>query len=347
MSDRRKIDSNLVAKRFGYLDACRGFAAFSILLFHTYGFPIFSTLYSFVDFFFVLSGFVLAPSYNAIRSVTDARKFLLNRIIRLFPMVFTTIFFVIMIQIMVNIKHLVRQENHTPTINLSIPTILSSLLLLQIFSHSATLLNFPLWSLSAEWLSNLAGISKLKLKGATPAILAVSGILLIIASLITQNSWEVQLGRALLGFYYGIILRIKAFNPSKKSLGKLLTAFILIFTLHLSLYFISPLINYLSPLIYGYAILQLSYWGSPLDSRLSKMADLLGKYSYGFYAWSFPLLSLSSIFVKKGFMVIPIKLDHHEHISFLVCICLTILSTYLTISYIEKAFRALASKHLH
>ena len=51
------------------LDEARGFAAFCILLFHIIGsrIPAFGNLYIAVDFFFVLSGFVLAPAVAQVR----------------------------------------------------------------------------------------------------------------------------------------------------------------------------------------------------------------------------------------------------------------------------------------
>ena len=86
-------------KRFGYLDLARGVAALGILLFHTYSSkPVFSTLYTFVDFFFVLSGFVLANSISSANSLKDLKRFLIKRVIRLFPMAGTTIVFTLLIQ---------------------------------------------------------------------------------------------------------------------------------------------------------------------------------------------------------------------------------------------------------
>ena len=82
-SDRQHIRS---------LDALRGVAAFIVLGFHLEMFNRFSTIlprgYLAVDLFFILSGFVIARSYEAkIRALGGRMRFLEIRIIRIFPMV--------------------------------------------------------------------------------------------------------------------------------------------------------------------------------------------------------------------------------------------------------------------
>ena len=145
-------------KRFGYLDLARGVAALSILLFHTYQpQPVFSTLYTFVDFFFVLSGFVLANSISSANSLKDLKRFLIKRVIRLFPMAGTTIVFTLLIQFIVDLKRSVLDQPVAPRIETDILTLILAITLLQIFSNSAIMLNAPLWSLSAEWIITLAG----------------------------------------------------------------------------------------------------------------------------------------------------------------------------------------------
>ena len=145
-------------KRFGYLDLARGVAALGILLFHTYSSkPVFSTLYTFVDFFFVLSGFVLANSISSANSLKDLKRFLIKRVIRLFPMAGTTIVFTLLIQFIVDLKRFVLDQPVAPRIETDILTLILAITLLQIFSNSAIMLNAPLWSLSAEWIITLAG----------------------------------------------------------------------------------------------------------------------------------------------------------------------------------------------
>jgi peptidoglycan/LPS O-acetylase OafA/YrhL len=77
--------------RFHVLDGMRGIAAIIVMLFHFYNrfsYPFLKNAYIAVDFFFILSGFVVYHAYGC-KLTTEAgiRKYLANRIGRLFPMV--------------------------------------------------------------------------------------------------------------------------------------------------------------------------------------------------------------------------------------------------------------------
>ena len=85
-------------KRFLLLDLLRGLAALVVVLSHMDGVTsqIFSSGYLAVDFFFVLSGFVLAQAYGEQR--LDMASFLKIRLIRLYPLyIVGTIFGVLVI----------------------------------------------------------------------------------------------------------------------------------------------------------------------------------------------------------------------------------------------------------
>jgi len=54
---------------------------------HAYGSAVLNNLYLFVDFFFVLSGFVIAHSYRErLKSKTDVERFLVRRFGRVWPL---------------------------------------------------------------------------------------------------------------------------------------------------------------------------------------------------------------------------------------------------------------------
>ena len=83
--------------RFSVLDGWRGIAACGVAAFHfgvinhLYEFPLFRNASPYVDFFFVLSGFVIAHTYSSrISSVEDTVSFMVRRFGRLWPLhVFT------------------------------------------------------------------------------------------------------------------------------------------------------------------------------------------------------------------------------------------------------------------
>src|ERR1700722_15033256 len=79
-------------ERFLALDFLRGSAALCVVLLHWcdgVGLPWFGYGYLAVDFFFLLSGFVIAHSYEArLRTALPLQLFLWIRFVRLYPMIF-------------------------------------------------------------------------------------------------------------------------------------------------------------------------------------------------------------------------------------------------------------------
>src|SRR5580698_9043340 len=75
---------------FSALDGLRGVAAISIVVFHysqNLGWELLPNAYLAVDFFFMLSGFVLAHAYEArLRSGQAVAEFMQRRLIRLYPL---------------------------------------------------------------------------------------------------------------------------------------------------------------------------------------------------------------------------------------------------------------------
>jgi peptidoglycan/LPS O-acetylase OafA/YrhL len=85
----KRTDANLATERFAVLDGIRGLAAILVILDH-FPSPMNTVVMSralAVDFFFVLSGFVLAHAYSQrLDSGMSAFDFMRRRIIRLYPM---------------------------------------------------------------------------------------------------------------------------------------------------------------------------------------------------------------------------------------------------------------------
>jgi peptidoglycan/LPS O-acetylase OafA/YrhL len=84
-------------EHFLTLDFLRGVAAFCVLQYHWFNgqqLPLFGLGYLAVDFFFVLSGFVIAYSYeDRLKADLSFGRFTLTRLIRLHPMIIAAIVF--------------------------------------------------------------------------------------------------------------------------------------------------------------------------------------------------------------------------------------------------------------
>jgi len=144
-----------VRRRYTFLDELRGVAALSVAVLHAaqiFPFPLFSSADLAVDFFFCLSGFVLANAYDEkLRSgqMTGGGLFL-KRVIRLYPM--------IVIGVVLGIIASRVSSSPYSLANHDIPLLtLGGLLLLPaglIRNLEAFALNNPLWSLSFELAAN-------------------------------------------------------------------------------------------------------------------------------------------------------------------------------------------------
>ncbi len=85
----RKIGA---ARRFHALDGWRGVCALLVALFHIpikvsfFSLGFFKDSYLFVDFFFVLSGFVIAHAYSSVSGSANWLSFMIKRFGRLWPL---------------------------------------------------------------------------------------------------------------------------------------------------------------------------------------------------------------------------------------------------------------------
>jgi peptidoglycan/LPS O-acetylase OafA/YrhL len=149
-SERYKI-------RFQYLDLLRLVAALGVILFHVAAtfWTWAANFYLMVDLFFVLSGFVLAPIFPRTRRWQGFYRFAVKRLLRLLPMAWLSLFFVALYSCAIFLKSNCSDDPSLQLMPINGESLLMALLLLQIFSTAATLLNYPLWSLSAEWFANV------------------------------------------------------------------------------------------------------------------------------------------------------------------------------------------------
>ncbi len=337
MSPVFKIQNN----RFVLLDFARGLAAISILVFHTYQYKTYSSLYSSVDFFFVLSGFVLLPSIDRIKSRKDVFTFVRNRAVRLLPMSITTIIFVITIQMIVDLKHFIYQDYDKEGVALDPKTLIMGFLLLQIFSTKAQLLNWPLWSLSVEWISNLAIAFLPRVRNLRYLLSLLLGMALQLHSILGGIAWEMQLGRGLFAFTIGAVARKYFYERWQNSLFRTYLLVIVFFSFHAALIFWNSNLIAIAPFIFATLILNISKRHSLQLGIFLKISSFFGRYSYGLYAWHFPLLMLNSVFIKRFLEYIPPIYGWTIHIVFLATVAMSLFMTYLVIRFIEPRARHL------
>jgi peptidoglycan/LPS O-acetylase OafA/YrhL len=92
-------------KRIPELDALRGVAAISVVIFHTFiyepGFGLVKYGVTGVDLFFMISGFVI---FMSISQIANAREFIVNRFSRLFPVYWSCVTFTFLLFLIQSLK---------------------------------------------------------------------------------------------------------------------------------------------------------------------------------------------------------------------------------------------------
>lgn len=148
-------------KRFEALDAFRGICALSVAIFHMHfigsitELEFFRGSSIFVEFFFVLSGFVLAHGY----AYKDSLKFftlMKSRFFRLYPLhlfMFCVMLILEVVRLFANKYNLYSSISSPFTENTAIVEIIPNLLLLQSWTPYTEPLsfNYPSWSISVEF----------------------------------------------------------------------------------------------------------------------------------------------------------------------------------------------------
>lgn len=146
------------SQRYEALDALRGVCACMVALMHfeTIGAisrtPVVMHSYLFVDFFFVLSGFVISAGYR--EKLADGfpiGKFMALRLGRVYPLHFVVLMAFLAFEIVFAMGLLGAADRKPFTDIYSVGTLISSLLLVQIFTGpDAAPWNGPSWSIAAE-----------------------------------------------------------------------------------------------------------------------------------------------------------------------------------------------------
>src|SRR5580698_5405796 len=177
-------------EHFEVLDGLRGSAAFLIVVFHVFNYsfgfnrpwaPV-KHAYLAVDFFFVLSGFVVAYAYDDRWTRMSILQFFRIRLIRLHPLVLIGATLGLLGYIF---DPFGKAINHTPAPMLLLAYVASLLLLpsppVGGRANESQALNGPAWSLMQEYLGNIAyALILRRLRARTLGIIfGVSGLLLI------------------------------------------------------------------------------------------------------------------------------------------------------------------------
>ena len=308
------------ANRFEALDGWRGVCACLVVLFHFHGYspistsPLVRNSYLFVDFFFVLSGFVIAWNYsNRLGSWPEMRRFLVLRLGRLYPL---HVFMLLLFLAYETAKMVMGANQATPPATFTGEThpgaVLSNLFLVQsLHVHDSLTWNGPSWSISTEaWTYVLFALVCVGL-GLRGWMLAVAAVvpplwLLHVSGTGMDITYDWGLVRCVFGFALGVgcawfqrahprgLLRVGRHEATVLELFMVAAVVLFVSAVGKSAW------SLLAPFVFTVAVLVFASEQGWV-SRLFRTAPMrwLGKLSYSIYLTHFFFVMLVPVVVKK------------------------------------------------
>lgn len=300
--------------RFEALDSWRGIAAIVVVLFHA---QVASHVYDaglvragemLVDFFFVLSGFVIAYAYaGRITRGADMGRFMMLRFGRVLPLHLVMLaLFIVMEGVKAMVPGLGAPDDAAFTGTNALGAILTNLFLVQVGTHDQLTWNTPAWSIAAEIVAYAAFGFAALLVGRALGLAALAGAIVSLAVLWAlaphgmESTHDYGDFRAIYGLSVGVLVHRLAISriarrrmTSAASEGTaaridwLWTA-IEIVTVAVALAFVvygykTPA-AYASPFVFGVVVMVFAVEGGALSALLrTRPMALIGTLSFSIY----------------------------------------------------------------
>jgi peptidoglycan/LPS O-acetylase OafA/YrhL len=301
--------------RFAFLDALRGVAAFAVMLHHVGGeFNVLSLVphgYLAVDFFFALSGFVLAYAYE--QRLNDGMPFsgfTKIRALRLYPMALLGHLLAVFVYLLTHLHHI---ESHFVLVALIGILMIASPINLGVQYPNMFPINPPFWTLFCEFYVNLfyARFAVLRTKCGLISCIAAFAVMLVALAL-HKNSVNVAGLPSSLAYYFvrtgfSFFAGVSLFRLWKSRSFYHVSGFIIAAALALSFaipdlrpygHSISAIVDLL--MIFGLIpFVVLAGASISVPEKFKSLAGLSGRLSYPFYAIHFPMIFLTKALAAK------------------------------------------------
>jgi peptidoglycan/LPS O-acetylase OafA/YrhL len=304
-------------ERFEALDSWRGICALAVAIFH-YSFvmkteiiqnAILSNSYLFVDFFFVLSGFVVCHAYRGrLDSPRKVGGFILRRFGRLWPLHAALLFVLMLIVTVINLygRHPDSLTITDATGNYSLLALALNAALLTAMGLYGNAWNSPAWSIGAELYTYLLFAAVVvfagkRLLGASLALtLGASLVLLAFAPALMNSTADFGFVRCIGGFFAGVVTYHvhEATRERKLPLPSVAeVAVVALAGLFMLVAGDGPdevhALSLLAPVVFGAAILVFARERGALSKVLQvRPLRALGRWSYSIYMVHMPILLL-------------------------------------------------------
>ncbi len=342
--------------RLTQLDGLRGLFALMVALFHFPSDGDFSNISLlsnfmirqgdlFVDFFFVLSGFVISLNYShRINNKSDFSQYLKARFLRLYPLLFYTVLVYLGFELVFNLflPHLL--ANPEPVNALLLQTLNSLLFLNSTPIIDMPGMNFPSWSISSEMISYIIfGLAILYFnhskKYAIGFILIVSAAFLIyLNSYMETMKWGFVRGLVcFMAGFYTFKLYIKNKDITLNKYLEYLVAILLVLIFYIRYYYVTNVELYslfVIPLFFGISIFVFALSSGAIVRLMgNKVFQFLGKISYSLYL-NHAIMMV--IFTKLifGFLKVPVT-ELAVSLTIIAYLFFIIVYSYFTYTFIE------------
>lgn len=268
------------AKRLLWADLARGLAAYGVIAYHM-DVPGSAQYFVLVDFFFVLSGFVLSRSVDRIQTAADWRHFMLKRLYRFMPLVWMALFVRVALAFG---GTLIGKPCDTAECQF-LPVITAALMLQFIVPVALTVMG-PLWSLSIELIVNAAYAIPVRNRKPLIALGVPAGLVLLLVTYLLPQ-WNIPafsdrgFARGVLAFGLGLAINfLPRVNRSWMITLPALVASVFVVSFGLGY---QPLIAafVFAVLVWGLSNIKVE-WTNPIYTRV---AVILGNASFGIYVW--------------------------------------------------------------
>jgi peptidoglycan/LPS O-acetylase OafA/YrhL len=361
-------------RRYEVLDSWRGVAACFVVLFHfhayshIYDVPLIRNSFLFVDFFFVLSGFVIAANYqDKLLQGFGIVRFMALRFGRLYPLhIFVLLVYIAARSIQSYFPELasLAQQPAFTTPKESLDTIIANVLLLHSFHlYDFLTWNGPSWSIATEFYTYLLfALTLIALRHRTTfacalLLVALPIVLALISPKNIDTTYDFGLIRCIYGFVAGVVCfqifrRLKNWRPSST------TEFAAVLLMGL---FVSvagtTVLSLAAPYVFGVAVLIFAYESGAISRILLVRPFLfIGALSYSIYMTHNFLMGrlydLGKIVRKvtgnETFTRLVADGNEraflgterwHGDLYYVVLLVVVVLASYLTFRYIESPAR--------
>ena len=366
---------DLVRKQFfSSLESLRGIAALCVVFLHFGGrcptcyFKIFARSYLMVDFFFILSGFIMGFNYcDKIKNKDAFFEFIFLRFARVYPLHF----FMLMIFVIAELANVFFMSKYGISLNRdcflngNVNAFLLHAFMLQVFGdfENVWAFNNPSWSIGVELYAYLlfALIALFIKKEKTILITALSVVFLSVFIILINGFPNLifftnfGIFRCFMGFFLGVCIFCvwKKYNETR--FNSFLMSFIstaILFAILVFLLVSKPgYTDYLMPFLCSIFILSLTLRSQNILNSVLCLKPLLwlGKISYSIYMLHWAVIwMMDNLIIRKLNVEIPdfcfYYFPFYSLSYFFIATSLLLMLSHFSYKYIEKPFRIMAKK---